>query len=112
MTDNQFYVCVREVDNYHDRSAYISDMTQSSIWADVPDDDIPIDRCRIVGQIWDAVHRSIKQIASDSGLSQRKLAERFCIPYRTMENWCGGQNACPLYVRLMMQEILGLFQRS
>lgn len=46
--------------------------------------------------------------ASSAGLSQRKLAEHFLIPYRTMENWCGGVSECPLYTRLMMQRILGL----
>lgn len=111
MTDKQFYACVSEVDSYQDRDAYISDMALSSMWEDDKTDEIPAERLDAVSQIWDAAHRSVKQIAADAGLSQRKLAERFCIPYRTMENWGGGQNACPLYVRLMMQECLGMLTR-
>ena len=62
-------------------------------------------------EIWTAVHRTMKDIARDAGLSQRKLAERFGIPYRTMEDWCRGARNCPLYVRIMMQELLGLVHR-
>ena len=111
MTDKQFLACCREADSYTDRGAYISDMAMSSIWEDSPEDDIPYNRIRAIGDIWDACHRSVKEIADEAGLSQRKLAERFCIPYRTMESWGGEQRSCNLYVRLMMQEILGLIKR-
>lgn len=112
MTDKQFYCCYTEIANYQDRDAYVSDMVLSSIWEDAPGDDIPEARVDTVGKIWDATHKSVKQIAADAGLTQRKLAERFCIPYRTVENWCGGQRDCPAYVRLMMQELLGQLDRN
>ena len=112
MTDKQYAICVCEAHNYTDRDAYISDLVLSSIWEDAPTDDIPAERLYTVGQIWDAAHRSVKEIAAAAGLSQRKLAERFCIPYRTVENWCGGQRECPDYVRLMMQELLGQLDRN
>lgn len=111
MTDKQRSLCISEAQTYTDREAYISDLSLSSIWGDVPEDDIPQDRLAQLGHIYDAVHRSVKDIAAAAGVSQRKLAERFCIPYRTMENWCGGQNTCPLYVRLMMQMCIGLISR-
>ena len=111
MTDRQYSTCIAEAQNYTDRDAYVSDLALSSIWGDLPGDDIPQARIDQLGSIYDAVHRSVKDIAADAGLSQRKLAERFCIPYRTMENWCGGQNPCPLYVRLMMQMCIGLISR-
>ena len=111
MTDRQYSNCIVEAQTYTDREAYISDMALSSIWGDGPKDEVSQDRIDQLGSIYDAVHRSVKDIAADAGLSQRKLAERFCIPYRTMENWCGGQNPCPLYVRLMMQMCLGLISR-
>lgn len=50
--------------------------------------------------------RSISELSEMSGLSYRKLAERFHIPYRTMENWSGGQRKPPEYVLLMMEELL------
>lgn len=109
MTINQYRTAVAETANYTDRDAYISDLALSSIWGDPEGANISATRLEDLGQIWDACTRSVKEIAAAAGLSQRKLAERFNIPYRTVENWCGGQNACPLYTRLMMQECLGLF---
>lgn len=111
MTDKQFLYCVKEIGNYTDRDAYVSDLCLSSIWGDDEETDIPQERIDIIGSIWDACKRSMKDIAAEVGLSHRKLAEKFCIPYRTMENWCGGQNECPTYVRLMMQECLGILKR-
>lgn len=112
MSDKQFAACYKEIANYQDRDAYVSDMALSSIWEDTTSDEIPAERLDAVSQIWDAAHKSVKQIAADAGLTQRKLAERFCIPYRTVENWCGGQRECPAYVRLMMQELLGQVDRN
>lgn len=49
---------------------------------------------------------TIQSISAASGLSYRKLAERFGIPYRTMENWSSGLREPPSYVLSMMCEIL------
>ena len=114
MTDNQYAICVTEAQNYTDRDAYISDLSLSPMWGDLPDDDIPQARIEQIGIIYDAVHRSIKQIAADAGMSVRAMAIRFCIPQRTVEGWCCiGESArqCPIYTRLMMQECLGMLTR-
>lgn len=111
MTDKQYTICVSEAQNYTDREAYISELSLSSMWGDGPEDDIPTARIEQLGSIYDAVHRSIKQIAADAGLTQRKLADRFCIPVRTIEDWCAGKRTPPDYVRLMMQELLGQISR-
>ena len=111
MTDKQYMLCISEMHNYIDRDAYVSDLALSSLWGDAESDHIPEDRITALMVLWDACHRSVRDIAADAGLSHRKLAERFCIPYRTMESWCGGQRDCPLYVKLMMQECLGLLNR-
>ena len=110
MTNKQFAVCVSEAVCYSDRDAYISDLCLSTIWGDSEESGVPADRITAIGDLWDALHRNVREISEAAGLSNRKLAERFCIPYRTMENWCGGKNDCPLYTRLMMQECLGLLQ--
>lgn len=112
MTDKQYTACVAEVQNCTDRESYISGMALSSIWGDGPEDDIPPARLERLGSIYDAVHRSVKEIAAAAGLSQRKLAERFCIPVRTIEDWCAGKRTPPDYVRLMMQELLGQLDRN
>lgn len=110
MTINQYRTAVSEAASYTDRDAYISDLTLPTIWGDPEDADIPTDRVEQLGEIWDAYHRSVKEIAAAAGLSCRKLAERFSVPYRTMENWSSGANECPLYTRMMMQECLGLMK--
>ena len=111
MTDKQRSLCVSEAQTYTDREAYISDLALSSIWGDDPGAEIPAERIDQLGNIFDAANRSVSEIAKAAGMSQRKLAERFCIPYRTVENWCGGQRECPFYLRLMMQECLGMVER-
>ncbi len=111
MTDKQFLFCCQEAAVYTDREAYISDLALSSIWGESESPDIPAERLKALGEIWDACHRSFKDIAAAAGMSNRKLAERFLIPYRTAENWSTGQRVPPLYVLLAMQECLGLLDR-
>lgn len=108
MTVKQRNICIREMDAYTQRDAFVSDMALSSIWGDGPEDEIPPERIEELSRLWGAVHRGVKDIAAEAGLSHRKLAERFWVPYRTMENWCSGNRECPDYVRLMMQECLCL----
>ena len=108
MDRKSFTLCIAEIPAYADRDSYISDMALSPLWGDDPDTDIPQKRIDELGQVWEAANRSTKEIAVAAGLSQRKLAERFMIPYRTMEDWCRGARECPIYVRLMMQECLGI----
>lgn len=112
LTDKQYSFCVSESLNYSSRAAYISDIALSSVWGDAIDAEIPASRLEALGGIYDACRRSVRDIVAAAGLSQRKFAEHFCIPLRTIENWCAGQRECPIYIRLMMQEALGLFRRE
>ena len=109
MNYKQYSTCATEAQNCTDREAYISDLALSSIWGDGPEDEIPQDRFDQLGIIYDAVHRSVKDIAAAAGISARKMAIRFCIPQSTLENWCMGVNKCPLYTRLLLQESLGIY---
>lgn len=109
MTDMQFKICLTEAPNYTDRDAFVSDLALSSMWGEGAE--ITEEFLANLAAIWDAYHRTIPQVAADAGLSCRKLAERFCIPYRTVENWSSGTREAPVYVRLMMQECLGLLKR-
>ena len=111
MTLKQYQFCIRELPEYKDADAYVSDIALSSICGDTPSDDIPAGRVEAIAKIWDAYHKSVKDIAAEAGLSQRKLADRFCIPIRTVEDWCAGKRTPPDYVRMMMQECLGLLKR-
>jgi hypothetical protein len=112
MTDKQRSFCVREMPRFADRDAYISELALSSIWGNDAEADIPPERLETLGKLWDACHRSVREVAAAAGLSQAGLADHFCIPLRTVQNWCSGINQCPTYTLLMMQEMLGLLQIS
>lgn len=49
---------------------------------------------------------TIKDICREYGINQTKLASRFGIPLRTIQNWHGGQRTPPDYVVNMMEELL------
>lgn len=108
MTINQYRACIAEVFAYAERDFFVSDLALSEIWGDAPEDPIPDARLAALGLIWDAAHRTVPEIAKAAGLSNRKLAERFGIPYRTVEDWAADRRESPLYVRLMLQQCLGL----
>lgn len=54
----------------------------------------------------DKVER-IRELVRRCG-TQRKMANRFGIPLRSIENWCTGYRMCPGYVPLMISTILDL----
>ena len=108
MTDTQLTFCVRECAAYESREAFISDLANSSIWGLREDNGIPHPLAESLGVVWDAVHRPVREIVAASGLSQAAFGERYCIPKRTVENWCSGSRECPVYVRLLLQRAEGL----
>lgn len=112
MTDFQFNVLWAEALASADRDAFISDAALSSIWGDAPDAAIPDDRLQQLGQLWDAAHLTVKEIRAATGLSQAAFAQRFLIPRRTVENWESGTNTCPVYVRLLLAQAVGLYERD
>ena len=108
MTDTQFTFCVRECAAYENREAYISDLATSSIWGLREDSGAPQPLIESLGVVWDAVHRPVREIVAASGLTQAAFGERYCIPRRTVEDWCRGARECPVYVRLLLQRAEGL----
>ena len=102
--------CLSEAGNYSDPDAYVSDLALSSIWGDEAEE-IPEGRIEWLRQVWEAARRTVKDICKMAGMTQNAMADYFGIPRRTFGNWCTGERECPIYTRLMMQEILGLFHR-
>ena len=49
-----------------------------------------------------------KYIVRMSGMSQKRFADRFGIPLRTVEDWCAGKRQPPEYVLTMACEILNI----
>lgn len=88
-----------------DKSLYLSEYSYNEWFDEIglkPDESI-----NILSNIHDIAHMPIRDMVIKSGLSQAKFAEKFCIPKRTVENWCSNTNKCPVYIRLMIARILG-----
>ena len=109
MTAIQFNFCVQAAMNYASLDDYASELALSSIWGDK--DGISDASIRFaLRSIYTAVNRTPKEIVAASGLSQAAFAERYCIPKRTVENWCSGARECPIYTRLLIQRVEGLLK--
>lgn len=108
MTDKAFALLWGEALVANDRDVYVAEWSISSVF---PEDADLLANAEQVGRIWDVAHMSVQQIVDASGCKRTVFAERFCIPYRTLTNWCRGERECPDYTRLMMAELLGLVDR-
>jgi DNA-binding transcriptional regulator YiaG len=92
--------------NTDDRRFYIEALMHADIW---PEDDrsVPVsERPHILGQIYDATHCSVRALLNHYHMSQTAFSGFFCIPLRTVQDWCGGRRKCPSYVITMAAEIL------
>lgn len=101
---------IEESRKYNNKEDFITSMYNSDIW-DI--EDVKREgREEWIGQIWDATHRTMKDILKITNMSQIKMCRFFGIPRRTLEDWCMGVGNPPPYVLIMMQEILGLIERN
>lgn len=108
MTINQYHLALIEIDHYTERDAFVSDLSLSSAFPE--DSDLSVTASELV-LIWEAYHMTIRDLRTAAGLSRMEFSRRFRIPIRTIENWeCTGANSreCPVYVRLLIAEALGL----
>lgn len=110
MTYKQYFFCVAETANYDDLDAYVSDMMSSSILGGAENSLSLAQRREQLCNVYTAATRTVREIVAAAGMTQAAFAEAFCIPLRTVENWCTGCRECPLYTRLMMQKCLGLLR--
>ena len=109
MTLKQYQFCIRELPEYTDADAYVSDLALSSIWGDAPEDIVPPERIAQLQSIFQAASRTVPKIAEAYGMNITNMAARFAVPYRTMQDWFSGSRECSLANRLMMQECLELY---
>lgn len=94
------------IEKINDRREYISGVILSSVLDSAEDYSV------FLWRLWDAAHRSIKDIAREVGLSNRQLATRYAIPIRTLEGWSTGTRTPPLWTLLLLQEAMGLLKVS
>lgn len=108
MTSKQLSVLWGEALTETDRDAYVSDWSNSTLLVPPEAEEIPAGLPEELGRIWDAAHRTVAEIRATTGLTQPAFAVRFCLPVRTVQNWEYRDGSCADYVRLLIQQQLGL----
>lgn len=108
MTDNQMYTLFSDA-GQQPRDAYISDWALSSMFTADGAEAAPVDMELVeqLGRLWDAVNVPFDRLLQLLGLNITQCHRRFCIPYRTVQNWSLGERKAPEYLRLMMAESTG-----
>lgn len=110
MNDKQFSLLWHKALSTEIRDDFVSGCVFPSA-ADNPVSDSPEDRDRILGELWDVAHMSVREIRAFSGLSQQAFSDFFCIPRRTLEDWEGSRRSCPDYLRLLLAQAVGAYKR-
>ena len=54
----------------------------------------------LLSEIYDKSHMCFAEIMELCNLRNRDVADIFCIPSRTIEDWKSGKSKCPAYIRL------------
>ena len=65
-----------------------------------------------ISNLWRALNMTPSEIVEYSGLKMSEFAARYVIPYRTLQAWCDGTNPCPVYIRIMLCELLGILRQT
>ena len=56
----------------------------------------------VLSGIYNVAHMDMTTIIKASGWKRSEISHYFCIPIRTLEDWCYNKSTPPPYVRLMM----------
>lgn len=62
--------------------------------------------------LWKLLEMDMRDLVALSKLDMAKFARRYCIPYRTLQAWCDGTNPVPIYIKMMIGEILKVYTRT
>lgn len=66
------------------------------------------DKARI---LWDVACLPFRDFLALTEFNRARLARRFCIPLRTVDDWLAGKRNPPPYVRLLLAECTGIINR-
>ena len=61
----------------------------------------------ILRKVYEEINLPLSEIRAASGLSQREFADRFAIPFRTVQNW-EARGSCPVYLKILLRQSVGL----
>lgn len=110
MTDKQIYTYFEEATNYTSAAAYASDVAFSLLDPEDLDQKVDMDLVKQLTKLWRVANDPFRVLLASMGLSLSQCSARFCIPYRTVQDWAAERRSCAPYIRLMMAELTGLVQ--
>lgn len=85
-----------------DRTAYIDEFSSDDYFSIISE--LPAQ----LKLIWDVAHMSFADLARAANMQLADLSRKFCIPYRTIQDWNAGRRSCSPYLILMMARLLGI----
>lgn len=107
LSNTQIHAYIVETAAYAERNSFASDVVLSVVPEDIEIED---EFCEQVARLWDVARLPFRDLLAAIGLSQTACSVRFCIPFKTIQHWCGtgGEaRACSTYIRLMIAELTG-----
>lgn len=105
MSDQQFNTLWNAALKTDDRSAFVSEWSRKKDGAPIPPDPEDLER------LWDAAHMSVRYIQEYSAMTQEEFALCYCIPLQTLKDWATGRAVCPDYLRLLLAQAAGAYER-
>ena len=106
-----FYKMWHSVPKFQTRDEYVHNFVSvfSSDYVDCHKLDLPPGTLLdVLLESWRCYHIDIPSIINMSGLTRASFGYRYCIPIRTLEEWCK-KDTSPDYVRLMILKDLNEF---
>ncbi len=105
MTDKLFYKLWTDALSQESKELYMAEYGYPEWFDEISTDTSEI--TRILGNIHDVAHMSVRDMIIKSEMSQAAFACHFCIPLRTVEKWATDKRDCTDYLRLMFARSLG-----
>lgn len=104
MSDKLFYKLWKDALKQPDKEIYIGEYGYPEWFDEISPDASNV--IRILENIHDVAHMSVREMIQKSGMSQAAFACHFCIPLRTVEKWATDERSCTDYLRLMFAKSL------
>lgn len=75
-----------ETNDYQNVEMYIGERGYQADWMDALDD-AGVDIGKLLTDIWELAHMDIAQLRERTGLTKKRFACLYNVPYKTLQNW-------------------------
>ncbi len=110
MNSKTFFALLEDAVVSSDKDAYVEEWAISNVFE--PGKNAPIaiydEIVHDLDNIWDIAHITFKELLSRAEITMTECSTRFCIPFRTIQDWCAGRRTPPRYIILTIAEIVGV----